>query len=343
MQPADQRLVSEMAPLPLIVVSTGARSRSASRSSTSLAPARATPPPANSSGYLARRRSSAVRATASSDGGWGGGIGGTGGGGHVGGLFQHVNGDFEGRWARASGLHPRQLLQRHALQVCGARDEAGAGGGGHDAGLILELVKIALVLAEQGQLAGGADDQERDGIGPGSGERRDGIGQAGAGGDEGDAGAAGGAGIAVGHVGGALFVASGKADEGVLVVDGVVDRQVVDARDTEGVADPRAHERINNQLTACPCHPVLSFVLDCRHASPPGPLSTNVGEGVYVGGRASRFVVHRSMDREAGPWRADVDARRRPPDNSAIAPGLAGTYCAGPGFPMGRKTRVTAG
>ena len=142
-------------------------------------------------------------------------------------------------------------------------------------------MEVALVLAEQGQLAGGADDQERDGVGPGAGERRDGIGQAGTGGDEGDAGAAGGAGVAVGHVGGALLVAGGKADDGVLVVDGIVDGQVVDARDTEGVTDPRAHERINDQLTACPCHPVLSFVL-AVHASPPGPLLQIVEQGEYV-------------------------------------------------------------
>ena len=122
-------------------------------------------------------------------------------------------------------------------------------------------MEVALVLAEQGQLAGGADDQERDGVGPRPGERRDGIGQAGAGGDERDAGATGDTGIAVGHVGGALFVAGRKADERILVVDGIVDRQVVDARDAEGVADPRAHERINNQLTAGTCHPPLSFVL----------------------------------------------------------------------------------
>ena len=219
-----------------------------------------------------------MRATASSDGGWGGGIGGNGGGCHVGGLLQHVNGDFEGRRTRASGLHPRQLSQRGTLQVCDARDEAGAGGGGHYTGLILELVEVALVLAEQGQFPGGADDQERDGVGPGSGERRDGIGQAGAGGDEGDAGAAGGAGVAVGHVGRALLVAGGKADEGVLVVDGIVDRQVVDARNAEGVSDPCAHERINDQLTTCTRHPVLSFVLAVQ-ASSPGPLSTWWREG----------------------------------------------------------------
>src|SRR5688500_3840480 len=72
-QPADQRLESGMAPLPLMEVRTGARRVSASLRRSFVSGTRDAPPPAMMMGYFASRRSLAVRliAWASGDGGAG--------------------------------------------------------------------------------------------------------------------------------------------------------------------------------------------------------------------------------------------------------------------------------
>jgi hypothetical protein len=81
------------------------------------------------------------------------------------------------------------------------------------------------VVADQmgGDLAGEADDG--DAVHQGVDQAGDGVGRTRAAGDEHDADAAGAAGVAFGGVDGGLFVADEDVADGVLLEDGVVDRQ----------------------------------------------------------------------------------------------------------------------
>ncbi len=81
------------------------------------------------------------------------------------------------------------------------------------------------IIADQrgGHLAG--DDHHRNGVHIGRGDTGDRIGDARAGSDQHRAGFAGGAGIAVGGVGGGLFVAHQHMFDIILDVDGIIDMQ----------------------------------------------------------------------------------------------------------------------
>ena len=106
--------------------------------------------------------------------------------------------------------------------------------------------------AEHG--AGDVRHQEEHRLGGGEGlhERGEGVGRAGAGRDEDDARLARGAGIAVGHERRALLVPREHVGDRRLAEQGVVDGQVVDARNAEDVADALGGESRHHPLSPCP-------------------------------------------------------------------------------------------
>ena len=118
--------------------------------------------------------------------------------------------------------------------------------------LVRHLVERAHVLADQG--GGNVRHHEEHGLGArlGLDERRQRIGRARPGRDDDDARPARGPRIAVGHEAGALLVPRQDVGDPVLPEEGVVDGEVVDARDAEDVSHAFGLERGHHPLAPGP-------------------------------------------------------------------------------------------
>ena len=285
--PAASGWSSGMAPLPSTVVKTGARRRSASRSSSASAPLLITPPPAHMTGRRAAVNSRAACAIRSASAG--GRVASAAGGIVRSSLSSSVSQGISSAAGRGRPLricaNASRMRAGMALRLVGARPPLGHR---REAGqLVAALVQIPLVQPDalRRDLAG--DAQNGGGIAVGRSQRRQRVERGRPGRADADADLAAGAGVAVGHEGGALLMAGEDVPDAAVAAQGVVDGEIVRARDAEHSADVVPRQRANDSFTACHAHAFSSP--DCAVA---------IGKGLRRrGGRSQAFKPVMAMPR----------------------------------------------